>query len=326
MKMMVNAIIRRELKRQQPLLPFSLRITRRSLSSSSNIYPQSNVTGTPSTSTSENIREHETTTVKQVKPTPIEENPYYSKYSEKIKKIHQNSKPEQTQKSLEFNRLSTETTSVSKSIEHLEESLSSKAADEKRKEAVSRRKSLNDIVHVDRLSQLSQEDITQVWTRYHEKKDNVIFAIIPREEYDRQFSLASQYPLFLFPLPKTSLPSTPESVTESGYQLFLSRFKDHSFFLTPLSHFQAGGGTAVPVVVINHFPELSSSKGVVLMNGDFDPQIINLIEVQCLANEIKLFYSGKDVRKSRLLHTFNEEPDKFDYKQVIQEIEAGLTV
>ena len=342
MKMMLNNILRREISRQTPVIPLCLRFTASSFSStsSSTVSPESTEHSSPSVSSPQNepsnTAEATDKTTKKVKSLPIEENPYYSKYSEKIKRaqqLQQSDKSVQTQKSLELNGLQspsqTEEGVITKGIEKLEENLSSTSSSEgKKKEAISRRKSLNDVVHLEKLHQLSQEEISTLWKDHHERKENVIYAVIPSKEYDRIFNLATQYPLFLLPLPKTTLPSpsSPESPGSSGYELYLTRFRDHSFFLTPLAHFQSQGESATPFLVINHYPELSSSKGVVLMNGDFDPHLLNLIEVQCLANEIKMFYSGQDVRKTLLLHTFNREPENFDYREVIKAIEDPIVV
>jgi hypothetical protein len=153
-------------------------------------------------------------------------------------------------------------------------------------------------------------------------KDHCIYAVLQQTDYDKLFDTATQYPIFLFPLPKTSLP-TPDGSPGQGYQLFLSRFKDHTFFLTPLSEYQRYAQAAIPTLVINHFPELSQEKHIVLMSGNYDPASLNALEVQCLANEIKLFYSGSDKRKLILLHTLNREPERFNYMDVIKEIESG---
>jgi len=253
------------------------------------------------------------------KPVPIEENPFYHKYSEKIK----NAKLK-TKSSRPSTKVNSETPGISKSISVMEESLShgrdsSMRFSKKKTEGVSRRKELKDIVHMEKLLELDSEGITQVWQKHHETKKDVVYAVIPKKEYQKFKEMVTNYPLFLLPLPKNHASS-------SGYELYLSKFSSDTFFLTQMAVFKSQGELSVPSIVMTYFPELMNEKGLVLMTGDFDPSVVSLLEVQCLANQLKMFYSDKDVTKTLLLHKFNKEPDTFDYKQVISELENKLPV
>src|SRR5438105_3576920 len=105
-KMLLNTIIRREINRQRPAVPFSLRIadqmiklvqfrSSHSESASSNEEPSRG-------DSDHEIKDEDKSTITKNKSVSLEDNPFYSKYSEKIRKA-QESKGVQTQKSLEAN-------------------------------------------------------------------------------------------------------------------------------------------------------------------------------------------------------------------------------
>lgn len=56
------------------------------------------------------------------------------------------------------------------------------------------------------------------------------------------------------------------------------------------------------------------------MRGTFDPKVLSTLEAVCLANQLKLYYTGND-SKLKLLETFNKQPDKFSHLDVIKELE-----
>lgn len=305
-RMMYNQILRREISRQRPVLPFSLRLA-------------DSVAASFSSSQSGDQEVRNTAPAAQPsQPTSLEDNPYYAKYQTKIERVKKSgsisdaasSKADVIQDpvAIAMKQMAERYTDSEKEAQTPIEAISS-----------SRRTSLSDIVKLEMMASLPVDEVRDVWMRHHRDKEHCIYAVLEASEYEKQLDIATQYPVFLFPLPKTSLPDSNDG---QGYQLFLSRFKDHSFFLTPLAEYQRHGESAVPTLVINHFPELAHEKHIVLMNGTYDPASLNALEVQCLANEIKLFYSGSDKRKLLLLHTMNKEPERFNYMDVIKEIES----
>ncbi len=61
------------------------------------------------------------------------------------------------------------------------------------------------------------------------------------------------------------------------------------------------------------------------MFGEYDKNILNSIEAQCLANQLQWYYSAdQNMRQSILLHRFNCEPSLFDHNKVIEELENNL--
>lgn len=71
---------------------------------------------------------------------------------------------------------------------------------------------------------------------------------------------------------------------------------------------------------IVHYTELRD-KGIVLMRGEYDTQVLNPQEAQCLANQLQLYYCKGDKSKMELLETFNNRPDNFKHMDLIKEME-----
>lgn len=70
-----------------------------------------------------------------------------------------------------------------------------------------------------------------------------------------------------------------------------------------------------------HYTEFSDKLGIVLMRGEFDKNVINAQEAQCLLNQLQLYYSQNIKSKLDLLKKFTHEPDNFKHMDMINELE-----
>lgn len=61
------------------------------------------------------------------------------------------------------------------------------------------------------------------------------------------------------------------------------------------------------------------------MRAEYDTNVINAQEAQCLANQLQLYYSQHNESKLELLKRFTREPDSFKHMDVISELE-NLTI
>lgn len=61
------------------------------------------------------------------------------------------------------------------------------------------------------------------------------------------------------------------------------------------------------------------------MRGEYDANVINAQEAQCLANQLQLYYAQNNQTKLDLLKKFTTEPDSFKHMDVITELE-NLTI
>lgn len=310
MDTMLNSVLRREINRQRAVIPFSLRVVAERAFSAE-----------PATTSDGSAQSQP---IKTKTPPKIEENPYFDKYAEKIKKAQL--AKESAEK---VEQLTKEQQRVKDGLSKLESQLSTSASGHDpgprpvaEDAARGSRKSLNDVVHIDLLSGHTADEIKEIWSHHHRTKQDCLYAVIPSSSYDRIYELATQYPVFLYPLPRADKSASGEE--EAGYEFFLGQFRDHAFYFTSLIIYQRYKDLAPPCLVLQHFPELGAKKGIVLMNGEFDKNSINMLEAQCLANQVKLFYNGEDLRKKMLLHAFNKDPSVFKYSDLISEFEQSL--
>lgn len=72
---------------------------------------------------------------------------------------------------------------------------------------------------------------------------------------------------------------------------------------------------------IVHYTEFSDKLGIVLMRGEFDKNVINAQEAQCLVNQLQLYYAQNIQSKLDLLHKFTHQPDNFKHTDLIEELE-----
>lgn len=57
------------------------------------------------------------------------------------------------------------------------------------------------------------------------------------------------------------------------------------------------------------------------MRGEYDKNVLNAQEAQCLVNQMQLYYSQNNQSKLELLKKFTSEPDNFEHMDVINELE-----
>lgn len=57
------------------------------------------------------------------------------------------------------------------------------------------------------------------------------------------------------------------------------------------------------------------------MRGEYDTNVINAQEAQCLVNQLQLYYSQRNQSKLDLLKKFTHEPDSFKHMDVINELQ-----
>lgn len=173
----------------------------------------------------------------------------------------------------------------------------------------SKPKTLNDVMKIDLLKDHSADEISKIWQEYHRSRKG-ISAIIPDVNYEKIHLTSLKFPMFLYPVPR-----------EQGYEFVVSQFLNHECHFTLLINFQTYKENAPECLRITYYPELQKEKGIVLMHGEFDDQMLNAQESQYLANQLQLYYGGKSERKKNLLQIFNKNPENFNHMDLIRELD-----
>ncbi|KAF2885515.1 hypothetical protein ILUMI_20665 [Ignelater luminosus] len=235
-------------------------------------------------------------------------NPYYEKYSRKIAALQQTS-PEEFLSRVEARKEENAKPKFGADASRQYSSLL-----EPKKRLTSNTKvgdeSLNKIMKLELIQDKDVNEIKRIWEEYHKTKD-VIAATIPIEIYNEINSKATNYPTFLFAIPRTQ-----------GYEFIVCQFYRNTVHFTPLLNYQVHKENAPECLTIVHYTEFKDNKGIVLMRGEFDKNVLNVQEAQCLANQLQLYYGQNDPQKIALLEQFTKRPDEFKHMDLIKQIET----
>jgi len=234
-------------------------------------------------------------------------NPYYEKYASKISTLQQSS-PEEFLNRIESVEKAKPKPKADSRPRDYSELLNPKPATSSYSVTGETEKKLKDIMKVELLEDKSIEEIKHIWLEYHKQKE-VLVATIPTNVYETQMKRGKEYPLFIFPLPRSE-----------GFEFFLVQFALNTVHFTPLLCYQVHKENAPECLNMVHYTEFSD-KGLVLMRGEFDTKVINAQEAQCLINQLQLYYSKDDSSKLQLLERFTKEPASFKHMDVIKELE-----
>uniref|UniRef100_A0A6Q2XW24 ATP synthase mitochondrial F1 complex assembly factor 1 n=1 Tax=Esox lucius TaxID=8010 RepID=A0A6Q2XW24_ESOLU len=225
--------------------------------------------------------------VKKVREPELEENPYYNKYQEKIRKLR-SAKPQEFNARLEkLNKVKQEPLGHSKQSEFvkvMEQELEKREKQADGSGRFTKDKTLGSILNLDLIQDMSGEEISEV--------PDVVS--------------------FLYALPQAE-----------GYEFFLGQWSGHQLHFTSLINVQTMGEHAPSQLILYHYSDLQEDKGVVLMTAEMDPKFMTVHLAQCLANQVQLFYGTQRQEIFRLVETFNHKPADFKHMAVIAELEQS---
>lgn len=240
----------------------------------------------------------------------LKSNPYYEKYAKKIAGLQQTS-PEEFLSRLEaFEDKTKKNKHVSKHDGSYTPLAGKPGIAKPSLQAYTKPKVLNDIMKVELIEDKSVEDIKTIWHEYHKTKD-VICATIPSDVYNVIKNRAVKYPIFLLPLPR-----------KQGFEFILVQFSENEVHFTPLISYQAHNENAPECLTIAYYVDLKDDKGIVLMRGEFNSDVLNIMEAQCLANELQLYYGEEDEKRTNLLEIFTNHPDSFKHMDLIANLQS----
>ncbi|KAJ9582667.1 hypothetical protein L9F63_022988 [Diploptera punctata] len=243
----------------------------------------------------------------------LQNNPYYEKYSKKIATL-QNTSPEEFMSRLQEHQ---EKKSKRKQDPAEKRGFSS-AAEPKQAIATNltytkQKAESSPVPPEDMIKDKTGEEIKQIWEEYHKQRD-VIAAAISSDVYDVFYSRTLKFPIFLFPLPK-----------DKGYEFILCQFSGHEAHFTPLINYQTHKENAPECLTMTHYVDVKD-KGLVLMRGEYNKDVINGMEAQCLANQLHLYYGQDNEKRTKLLERFTFRPQEFKHMDLVAELESFLHI
>ncbi|XP_034164315.2 ATP synthase mitochondrial F1 complex assembly factor 1 isoform X2 [Pangasianodon hypophthalmus] len=221
----------------------------------------------------------------------LEENPYYSKYEEKIRKLR-SSKPQEYKARLE-------------------------KCSEIKKESVGHSKQADFIKLMEQEKDKGDKagpggfTKNKLWMNYFSTKDT-ISAVIPGSTYEKMNNRAKLCPTFLYALPR-----------KEGYEFLLGQWAGQELHFTSLINVQTLGENAPSQLILYHYSDLKQDKDIVFMTAEMDSRFMTVHEAQCLANQVQLFYAAQRHETFQLVETFNHRPAEFKHMSVIAELEQS---
>lgn len=233
-------------------------------------------------------------------------NPYFEKYAKKIAELQQTS-PEELLSRVEAFEKSKER--KSSNLEQRPFSTPS-AAKPGHSSGLTKPKLLSDVMKTDLLLDKTSDEIQAIWEDYYKHQD-VIAATIPSDTYNKIYQRSLQHPTFLLALPRSE-----------GYEFIVCQFSGHEIHFTPLISYQTHKESAPECLTIIHYVDLQNDKKVVLMKGEFNKDVLNVTEAQCLANQIQLYYGQDDKKRLQIMDRFTNKPLEFKHMDLIAELEC----
>jgi len=234
----------------------------------------------------------------------LQKNEFYAKYADKIAKLQKTS-PEEF-----LARLGAVEENKNKKYEEKDFSLPGQP---KENRSISpsqiKQKKLEDIMKIELLADLSFDEVGKIWTEHYKNKD-AVSAVIPADTYKQMSERFREFNTFLFPLPR-----------DKGYEMVMVQFSGNEAHFTTLINFQAYKENAPECLSMVHYTELEESKGIVLMAGEYDKDVLSASEAQCLANQVEMYYCTPNQEQVDILKQFTYQPTLFQHKLLIDQME-----
>jgi len=251
-----------------------------------------------------------------IKEAEIKTNPFFEKYKAKIEHL-KSTHPDEYEEKL---RLLTEKFAPKPKTPEPEQVSQGKTYDKPIEVAppsaeaqagagMTRSKGLDSVMKIELIQDKTPEEITKLWNEYHSHKE-CVYAVLTASEFNNLIEKSKECPVFVYPIPRND-----------GFEFILCQFDRNDVYFTPLSMFQVVRENAPPCLTVTHYPELKDSKGIVLMNGQHDPKVINQNLALNLVQQMSIFY-GKNSKFFELVKRFNYQPEEFKYEELIDAIKS----
>ncbi|KAK0042581.1 ATP synthase mitochondrial F1 complex assembly factor 1 [Biomphalaria pfeifferi] len=241
--------------------------------------------------------------------TEIESNPFFKKYKSKLQHLQSNSPNEYEAriKDLADRLKPKKIDDSSKKLQPPQTVLPSEVA--KSGVGMSKKQGLDSIMKMDLVRDKTAEEITQIWNEYHNGKD-CVYAVLKTNVYQNLMIKAKECPVFVYAIPRNE-----------GFEFILSQFDQNDVYFTQLSMFQLVRENAPPCLTLNHYTEFLEDKGIVLMSGKYDSNVLKREMALGLVQQMSVFY-GLNSRYFELVYRFNYEPARFHYQELIDAVKA----
>merc|ERR1719189_2684821 len=239
----------------------------------------------------------------------LEKNPFFDKYAEKIAQL-QKKNPEEFLARIEAKTSKDAAASKPKDFSLPGQAKQKLEAGGQQLPGQAKKKSLDSVLRLDLLADKTAGEIEEIWCKHFASKDAVA-AVIPAQTFKVMQERFEEFNTFLFPLPR-----------DQGYEFFVVQFLGQEAHFTSLINYQAHKENAPECLNMMHYTEMAESKGVVLMVGEYDKDVLSSTEARCLADQVELYYSRPSAARLDILTKFTSTPTLFSHDDLIAEMNS----
>lgn len=180
-------------------------------------------------------------------------------------------------------------------------------------------KTLASYIDIEKIRELPQEEIAQIWRLRHVHNLQSLCAVIPQPTYNHIVATAKSHPQFILPIPREG----------KGAEM---HFLEWSFpspttvtvIFTHLAEYRLRGEYSQPHTIVSHHTDLADSKGLVLLQGSVtEGRGVSVEEAKWLIMCLQKFYNGGHGNNGRkkLLEQFTRGDFAFEINELLEEAE-----
>lgn len=167
-------------------------------------------------------------------------------------------------------------------------------------------RTLAGVVNMNLFAQEPAERIKEIWEQYHAASVTAMAKVIPTATYKAIESRAPNCRNFVLPIDN-----------ENGFFVVVAQYQDKSWFVTYVEDFKKNPDAAQPYLVITIYPELSESKGLVLLRADICAlATLTKTDAARILEQLVTFY-GDDTHFQHV-YSFNKTPREFNYESAFE--------
>ncbi|GCE99912.1 hypothetical protein ZYGM_000806 [Zygosaccharomyces mellis] len=198
-------------------------------------------------------------------------------------------------------------------------------------------KTLDSFLKVDKIKELSRQEVEFLWRAKWMGKDDSLCAVAPADVFEKMMSTAKENPVFVLPLPRVIEGENKDGEPNEGNELhyiqwqFVGNNTTHCI-VTSLAEYKLHKDFARPHTVAQFHSDLAKDKGLVLMNGHVEKDTnVSLQDSQMLLLNIQRFYGAVndktpiEQQRLRMLKAFTKGSPDFNVELLISLAQAMET-
>jgi ATP synthase F1 complex assembly factor 1 len=194
-------------------------------------------------------------------------------------------------------------------------------------------KTLGDIIDMQKIADLPNDKLTEVWRLLHTTSPQMLCAAIPTATYRAMEAQARAVPQFVLPVPH------PDQGAEVHFMqwTFDAESRTSTVLFTQLAEYKARGEFSQPHTTVTHHMDLADERGLVLMQGQvMEGRGVQPDHARWLVMCLQKFYGGwegpeaeqpagqrgeRAAARKQLLEWFSQGDSQFSVEKLLEEAE-----